>query len=238
MIRITAALAFVALTALATPALAQDARLPRALSLTGHGEVRARPDLAVVNIGVTNSAASAREALDANNKSMGDILAALEAARIERKDVQTSNFSVAPRYDYGLNADQRARVVGYDVSNAVAVTLRKLDRLGPLLDAMVGLGSNQINGIMFALDDPEPRRDEARRAAVADAKRKATLYGAAVGVTLGNVLSISEAAGLQPPVPVFTKAARMDAAEGAGSVPVAEGEQLIGVDVSITWEIK
>ena len=120
-----------------TPALADDGKLVRSISLSGHGEVRMAPDLAVVTVGVMSSAATAREAPDANTKAMQGVMASLTAAGIEARDIQTSNFSVNPRYDYGQNNAQPPKVIGYDVSNNVSVTVRKLDSLGAVLDQVV-----------------------------------------------------------------------------------------------------
>ena len=217
-----------------TPALADDKPL-RTISLSGHGETHIAPDIAIVTVGVMSSAATAREALDGNTKSMEGIMAALREAAIEMRDIQTSNFSVNPRYDYSQNNAQPPKVVAYDVSNNVTVTVRKLDSLGAILDQVVSSGSNQINGVMFEVSKPEAATDEARKLAVADALRKANVYAAASGVTLGQIVSLSEGGGYQPPVPVF-KSMRAEAV--SADVPVAQGEQAIAVDLNITWEIK
>jgi uncharacterized protein len=218
------------------PALANDAKSIRSISLTGHGEVRLAPDMAVVTVGVLSSAATARAALDANSKSMDDVFAALKAANIEPKDLQTSNFMVNPRYDYGQNNGQPPKMLGYDVSNNVTVTIRKLDALGGVLDKVVSSGSNQVNGVAFQISKPEAATDEARKLAVANAVANAKTYTNAAGVGLGPIVSISEGGGYQPPVPVYAKAMRSEGA--AGNVPMAQGEQVIGIDVNITWEIK
>ena len=97
---------------------------------------------------------------------------------------------------------QAPKLVGYDVSNNVTVTVRKVDNLGALLDKLVQAGSNQINGISFDVSKPEAALDEARKLATADATRKAKLYAEAMGVELGNVMSISEGGGYQPPMPM------------------------------------
>ena len=218
-----------------TSAYADEAKLPRTMSLSGHGEVRMAPDLAIVTVGVMSSAATAREALDANTKSMEGVMAALSNASIEARDIQTSNFSVNPRYDYGQNNAQPPKVIGYDVSNNVTVSVRKLDGLGAVLDQVVSSGSNQINGIQFQVSKPEAATDEARKLAVADARRKAKVYADASGVALGPIMSLSEGGGYQPPVPLY-KSMRAEAA--SVDVPIAQGEQAISVDVNITWEIK
>ena len=218
-----------------TPAFADDDKPLRSISLSGHGEVHLAPDLAIVTVGVMSSAATAREALDGNTKSMEAIMAALKGAQIEMRDIQTSNFSVNPRYDYSQNNAQPPKVVAYDVTNNVTVTVRKLEGLGAILDQVVSSGSNQINGVMFQVSKPEAATDEARKIALADALRKANVYAAASGVTLGQIVSLSEGGGYQPPVPVF-KSMRAEAV--SADVPVAQGEQAIAVDLNITWEIK
>jgi uncharacterized protein len=223
-----------AFAAFASPAIAEDMKLPRTISISGHGEVRGRPDIAVVTIGVVRSAETAREALDANNAAMAEIVKALESAGIAAADIQTTNFSVNPRYDYRSSDSQPPKASGYDVSNNVTIAVRKLETLGAVLDQAVSSGSNQINGVMFSFANPEPMQDGARKLAVDDAKRKAGLYAAAAGVALGPVVSISEGGAYQPPMPM----AKTAAAEGAGAVPVAEGEQAVAVDVNIVWEIK
>src|SRR5437868_2214374 len=87
---------------LATPSLAQESKsMPRLITLEGHGEVKAKPDMAVITAGVTTQAKTAREALTQNTKAMEKILASLKAQGIEAKDIQTSNFMINPRYDYG-----------------------------------------------------------------------------------------------------------------------------------------
>ncbi len=216
---------------------AEDAKAPpRTLALTGIGEVRARPDTAMVRIGVMRRAATAREALTAGNAAMTEILDHLKQSGIEPKDIQTVNFSVNPVYVYDSKNQEPPKITGYDVSNELHVTIRKLEDLGRVLDEAVSKGSNQIHGVQFTISEPRSLEDEARRRAVADAAAKAELYSKAAGVALGPILSLAESIAM-PPQPVFRKAERM-AAQADAMVPVAEGEQLIETQVSITWEIK
>lgn len=232
-----AALAVVALAAFPaiSPASAQEqTNRQRTINIVGHGEARIAPDLAVITLGVMNSAATAREALDANNAAMNSVMTALKAAGIAPNDMQTSNFSISPRYDFGQDNRQPPRVVAYDVSNTVNITVRKLASLGAVLDQTVSQGSNQINGIMFSASNPGPAQDEARKSAVADAQRKAKLFADAAGIGLGEILSISEVITNPQPMPTYRKTMQADA---ASAVPIAEGEQTIAVDVNIVWEI-
>jgi hypothetical protein len=208
--------------------------MPRTISLSGHGEVRLAPDVAIVNLGVASQAAVAKDALAANTTAMQAVFAALKAAGIADKDVQTSNFMVQPRYNFN-NEGKAPTLIGYEVSNSVTVTVRKLDTLGSVLDAVVQSGSNQINGIQFDVSQPEAALDEARKLAVADAKRKAEIYVAAANVKLGSVLSVAEGTFAPPPQPMMRTTMKMDA---AAPVPIAQGEQTLAVDVNVVWEIK
>ena len=229
-----AAAAVIGLLAAISPAFAEGGKMPRIISLSGHGEVRATPDIAYVTSGVVTQGATAADALAANTKAMTDLFAALKDSGIEDRDVQTSNFSVQPRYDFSNN--QAPKMVGYDVSNNVTVTLRKVDTLGALLDRMVQSGSNQISGISFDVSKPEDAMDEARKLATEDATRKAKVYAKAMGIELGNVMQVSEGSAAQPPMPMVRST--MMKADAAPPVPMAAGEQTLAVDVNVIWEIK
>jgi len=228
-----AATAFAAFIAAANPVLAEDVRMPRVISLSGHGEVKSAPDMAFVTSGVSTQGKTAAEALAANTAAMTNLFAALKEAGIAEKDVQTSNFMVQPRYNYVEN--KAPELAGYEVANTVTVNVRDLAGLGGLLDKLVQAGSNQINGIGFSVSKPDAALDEARKLATEDATRKAKVYAEALGVTLGPVLSVSEGVAFQPPVPMVRAKAMM---ADAAPVPVAAGEQTLAVDVNITWEIK
>jgi uncharacterized protein len=220
----------------ANPVHADEVKMSRLMSLTGHGEVRAVPDLAVINMGVVSSAETARAALDANTKAMTDLMANLKAAKIDDKDIATSNFSVNPRLDYGQNGGQIPKLVGYDVNNTVTVIIRKIDGLGALLDKAVSSGSNQINGISFSVSNSDTAMDEARKLAIKDATHKAQIYAGAASINLGNIMSVSESGGMAEPQVMFSRAKTM--AADSAPVPIAQGAQVISVDVNVSWEIK
>jgi uncharacterized protein YggE len=223
--------------AASAPTLAAD---PATLSVTGTGIVSATPDMATVTSGVTTQGPTAGEALAANSKAMADLLAALTAAGIADKDVQTSNFSVNPNYIYSDLRDANGytlppRIDGYVVFNTVNVTIRDLTQLGAVLDKQVTVGANTINGISFGVNDPSALLDEARKHAFEDAKRKAELYATAAGEELGPLVSITEMQGYSSPQPYLMKA--MSAAADAAPVPVAAGSLDFQVDVNVIWNV-
>ena len=212
---------------LAPPAFGADLRT---ISMAGHGEVRAAPDMAQITAGVTTNAVTAAQALAANSARMKTVFAALQKLGIPDKNIQTVNFSVSPQYASGNN--EAPRLIGYQVNNEVMVRLEDVSRLGGALDALIGAGANQMNGISFDIREPAPLLDKARTQAIADARSRADTYARAAGVALGPILSISEGGGEVRPLRM---AAPM--AFAVKQVPVATGEQSVTADVSVVWEI-
>lgn len=230
---IVAALAAAALIGPRSSMSATDTALPRIVSVAGLGEVKSRPDMATISTGVATEAVSAKDALAKNNAAMAAVIAALKNAGIGEDDIQTSGFSVSPKYPPYPAAQ---RIVGYTVSNQVTAQVKNLKNLGGILDTLVQSGSNQINGITFGIDDPKKVLDEARKKAVADARAKAELYAAAAGTSLGRVVQISEQTAITPPMPMMRMA--VEAAAADASVPIAAGQQTVSATVSITYEIQ
>jgi uncharacterized protein YggE len=215
---------------------ATDGDLPRIISVSGEGEVKTRPDMATISTGVVTEGVTAKEALAKNNGAMSAVIAALKNAGVSNDDIQTSDFSVSPKYPpYQPNQTTAPRIVGYTVSNTVTARVKNLDKLGGILDALVQAGSNQIHGISFGLNEPKATLNEARKKAVADARAKAELYAEAAGVSLGKVVQISESGAIMPP-PRPMMMAREAAADA--SVPIAVGQSAVVAHVSITFEIQ
>ena len=225
--RVLSALVLSAALSLPLPALAESAATP-VISVTGTATVESVPDLATLTIGVTTLADTAAGAMDANSAQLQAVMDRLASAGIEPRDMQTSNLSLNPNwtgYDTGNPV-----ISGYQAVNMLTIRVRDLAGLGAVLDAAIADGANTLNGLSFGLADPGPALDEARKAAVADARARAELLAEAAGVSLGRILSISDsAAPTMDPVPVYK-------AETA-AVPVAGGEVGMTASVTILYEI-
>ena len=201
------------------------------LSLSAQGEVQVRPDLATVNVGVGDDAATAAEALARNRSRMGSVVAALRRLGVADVDVQTSELTLEAQYvDDGKTP---RRLSGYHVANTVAVRLHDLSRAGSVLDALVAAGADQVNGVGFALADPQAAEDQARRLAVKALQAKAELYAAAMGYRIQRLVRLSEG-GDSSPVPMM---ARMMVRAGPTPTPVEAGELTVRVQVSAEYEL-
>lgn len=207
----------------------EEARL---IAVTGEGVVQAAPDMATVSIGVTREARTAGQAMSEASSAMSAVIAAIDAAGIEARDIQTSNIGLSPRYQHS-NDGRPPRVTGYVANNTLMVRVRALDALGGVLDAVVSDGANALNGLSFGIADSAPLEARARAEAVADARAKAEGLAEAAGVTLGPVMSIVEAGRGGLPQPMMRGAVM----EAAMDVPVAAGELEIRRQVSMTFAI-
>jgi uncharacterized protein YggE len=205
----------------------------RSVTVVGRGEAAARPDMALVQLGVVTQNKAAAQALDENNNAMTQLLKSLADHGVAEKDVQTTNFNVAPQYRQDDRGRHIPEIVGYQVTNNVRVKVRQLSRLGKILDDVVKVGANQIHGISFSVSEPAQYVDDARRKAVADARRTAELYAQSAGAKLGQVLLIQEHA-MQPLRGDFVGLARA----AAEAVPVATGEQEFHASVTITYSFE
>lgn len=211
------------------PAVAGDGTL---LSVSARAEASRVPDVASLSTGVVTQAADANAALKANSAQMAKVVAAIRAAGIAERDIQTSGISVHPQYRYGDN--QPPVITGYQASNTVSIKVRDIARLGEVLDALVASGANQVNGPSFEIDRPEAVYDEARRDALELARARAEMYAKSLGMRVRRIVSISEGGGLQPPVPMM-KAMAMDAR--MESAPVAPGETTLSASLDVVFEL-
>ena len=204
------------------------------LNLSAVGETRIAPDMASINLGVNTEASTSAKALAANAAQMTKVMTALRAVGIEAKDIQTSNLSLNAQYDYVQNLPPTLR--GYQAANQVTIIVHDLSKLGQAVDATVGAGANQVNGISFGVSDPSAAENAARQKAVKALLAKANLYAAASGYKVARLITMSEGGGYSPPQPMPMMAmARMD--KSADSTPVSAGELSVRVDVTAAYEL-
>lgn len=223
------------------PARAEDAKppMPGVISTSGEGVALAAPDMAVISLTVLREAETARQALDANNAAMAQVLEAMKAEGVAERDLQTGGFSIQPRWVYPEAKDNRREppsIVGYTVNNTLTLRIRDLAKLGNILDTSVSLGVNQGGNIIFTNDDQDSLRNAARMDAIAKAKAKAEQMTEALGVSLGRITQISESTHGGAPMPMMRAEMAM-AAKVADEVPVAAGENEYRITVNVTWEI-
>jgi uncharacterized protein len=200
--------------------------------VVGEGRVTVAPDYAQIASGVTTRGKTVKEASDANSKTMAAIIKALLDSGVAQNDVQTSRFSVQPVY-VPQEPRTEPKLAGYSVSNQVRAKIRQIDNVGEILDRLITAGATDVGSVEFLVSDPSKALDEAREAAIADARRKAEVYARAAGIRLGQVEWITEASGFGPG-PLRGQGA---SAARAAAVPIATGEDTLAVTVTVGFTI-
>lgn len=202
------------------------------IAVSGNGKVVYVPDIGWVSAGVNSEGKTAADAWERNRQKVEKIFERLRSLGLDPKDMQTSGLNVGPKYVHRPN--QEPELVGYTASYDLRVTVRKLPDMGKVLDGAVAAGANQRMSISFGCSDADRLLDEARAKAVADARKKATLYATGAGARLGKVLLISENA---PTVYRGFNYEHQAPAAGDKSLQIAAGEQELSVQVQVEYAL-
>ena len=163
------------------------------IHVTGAGTASATPDIAVLSLGVEGQARTVAEANGIAADAIAAVLAVLRASGVDDDDMKTQHFSIQPQYSFNRDTGVQT-LTGYRVTNSLVVTLRDLDSVGSIIDAVAAAGGDatRINSIGFRVEDGVALEAEARRLALEDAVAKADLFAEATGVSRGKLVFITE----------------------------------------------
>ena len=204
------------------------------ITIQGEGKVSGKPTLAQIDIGLYSEGKDVPEVQNQNSQKVNAMVAAMKELSIAEADLQTSHYSISPRYEY---KDGAQNVIGYTVSQNVSVKVRDLAKVGTVLSKVGQLGANQVNGVNFTIDDPTALKQEARKEALQDARDKAEELAKALGVKITRVVTFAESSGSGiPPMPYAYKS------EMAVATAIAPDIQAGSLDVvsqvSVTYEVR
>ncbi len=206
------------------------------LTSHGHGEVKAKPDIARLTAGVVTQGKDQAQATQDNARRMTALLAAIKGLKIADRDIQTQGYSVEPQYDY--NNGHGPILTGYQVTNSVQVTLRDLSLAGALIDRATQAGASQVNGLSYEISNQDAVQDRALGKAVADARRRAQTMADALGVGLGSPLSLNDGGAASPVVPLFQmRRVGMAASDAAPTTPISAQEITVTADVTLVYAL-
>lgn len=215
------------------PAVAPSDQPQHAVTVIGSGEVQGTPDTLNVNASIEFIAPDVTGAMNQTSDRQNAVIQALVDAGVDRKDINTSQVSLQPQFTGG--GDNPQTIVGYRASNSIDIKIRQLDAASQALALIVSSGGDatRINNVNYSIEDDSELLKDARARAFNDAKDRAEQYAQLSGMSLGKVVSISESAGRQPPVPY-----RGDQEMAmAAPVPVPPGQQTVGFSVTVVWEL-
>jgi uncharacterized protein YggE len=212
-----------------------EAPAGRSITVVGEGKVRAKPDIAQAGIGVEIINVDVKQASDEAAAAMQNIMDALIAQGVAENDIQTSYFNIWVERPYAPDGSQSNQTI-YHVSNTVNVTIRDLSKVTTTLGAAIEAGANTINSITFNIADPAELQGQARQQAVNDAQAKAQELAGLNGVTLGEVVQVSEVVPVAGPL--FDTASYAQGVGGGGVGPISPGEIEVTVQLQVSYAIQ
>jgi uncharacterized protein YggE len=207
------------------------------LSVTGSGIIYVAPDIAYITVGVHTEETNLAQSVAKNNAQVQAVVDALRGMGVEAKDIQTSNFSV---WSYQTTDPATGTVTGmkYSVDNSVTVTVRDLTKLGDLLNAVVGVGANNINSISFDVADKTAALAQARTKAMENAAALAKELAATANVSLGGITNISYTEVTSPYYGVGYGMGGGGGESKPATTPINPGQLQVTATVSVTYGIK
>jgi uncharacterized protein YggE len=209
---------------------------PHTIAVTGEGQAFGAPDVANVSLGVSVTNTDVGAAVSQANDVMNRITSALGSLGIDTKDIQTTYYNVWPEQPINPQTGEPSGPTKYHVDSTLQVKVRKIDQTGAVIQKALDSGANTVNGLSFSIDDPKPLQSQARKAAVDDARQRAAELAAALGVTVGDPISVSETINAVPQPQIF--AAEAAKGLGGGGVPVSTGQLSVDVQVEVTFALK
>lgn len=222
-------------TAAARPAEASGGGYLPTITVVGNGSASATPDVVTAQIGVDTQAASPEEATQQSDERLKAVLAALKAAGIDEKDIQTAYYNLWAEQRYDPATNQPTGEFIYHVGTGLSVKVRDLGQVGKVLSEAVKAGANNISGVYFDIEDKAALEASAREKAVADAKARAEALAKLSGVQLGEVVVVSEVI-TGVPGPIMVERAAMGL--GGGGSPIQPGQLDISMQVQVSFAIK
>ncbi len=217
------------------------------ITVSGTGDVFSVPDTATFSFSVMETAKDVTTAQTTVNTKANAIIAYLKSQSVDEKDIQTTDYSVNPHYEYsqgvcttGYCQPGKQTLTGYDVSESVTVKAKDTTKAGVLLSGIGSKGATNVSGLSFTVDDETALEAQARQKAITDARTKANELAKQLGVSIVRVVGFSED-GRGGPI-YYAKTMAMDSSAGMGAMApapeIATGQNKITSTVSVTYEIK
>lgn len=216
------------------------------IPVSGMGEVVSKPDVATFSFTISEKAAKGVNAQEALNKKAEPTVKALKDAGISEDDIQTTNYSLNPVYEYPQNKmcvgsycpPGNPVITGFEASETFTIKVRNLEKAADMLQIAGSNGVQNIRGLQMTVDDPSKLKSEARGKAIADARKQAEEIAKAAHLRLGKIISINEDGGAYP-VPFYgDMAVKSEAVGNAPRATIEAGTQKITSNVTVIFELK
>ena len=211
---------------------------PQQITVTGEGKAYAKPDRAIISLGMRSEAPKSQDAVDKNNKIMNDIIRSVKDLGVDEKDIKTTSYNLLPLYDY----TEKGRIFkGYSLDQQAQIKIRNFEKISGILDKASSLGANTIGDLQFTVDNPETARAEARAKAIEQAKEKAISIFAQSGLKMGKLINVYDGGfggcGIGCVSPIYGMGGDMEKAVSIAP-QIQPGQTEVNATVTLTYWIK
>ena len=206
------------------------------VTVNGTGIVTLKPDTATIVLGVSETAKGAVQAQSTVNKKIEAIKKALIKAGAKEADISIGDLSVWGNYDYSDGQDQK--LTGYTASHTLSITASDMDKVGPLIDASLTAGANQLQSVTFSVKNNDDAYDKALKLAIEKAREKAEVMAAAAGLKLGAIMTLTEGTDYGYGPIVNAKYAEADMSAGAAPTQIDTGMVTISATVTVVFGLE
>jgi len=210
-----------------------------AASITVHGQATqfSEPNVAFVGVGCHAFAKTAGEARNTAAAAMNSLFHSLQSSGVNiTSDVVTTSFSIYPVFQQSMTPSPvEPIVIGFRVNNDLRVVVRNITNIAAVVDSSVAASGDhiQVSGVTFGLLDESQLKDQARVAAVEQAKHRAVVLSKAAGMALGNLIEMTEDEQGAMPMPKFA----MPASDAESSTPIAQGQIDVSASVKMVYQL-
>jgi uncharacterized protein YggE len=207
------------------------------ITVSGESKIYAKPDIALVDLGVTTTGLTTQDVVSKNTEKMNAVIKAVKDMEVDEKDIQTTKYNLYPLYNYTQTAGRVFQ--GYTLEQNISVKIRDFSKVGDILQKATSSGANLTGNLVFAIDDTESYKNQARAEAIEKAKEKAKELAKESGIKLGKIINIYES----HYYPMYGSERAMGLG-GAGDVEMAvapsvqPGETEITVNINLVYKIK
>lgn len=208
------------------------------VTVSGEGKIYAKPDVAIVNLGVTTQGSTVVDATKSNTDKMNAIISAIKNLNIDDKDIQTTNYNLSPQYNWTEKTGNIFQ--GYTLDQNIQVKIRDFTKIGNVLSQADADGANLVGDLQFTIDNPEQYKEQARAKAIDQAKANAQNLAKESGISLGKLINVIE--GNSNPYPIMYNSMEKSAGGGLAAplaAPVVQpGQQEIDMTINLTYQIR
>jgi len=212
----------------------------RLLTVSATGKTTVVPDIAILMFSVISRGTDPAKIADESNEKINAVINFIKSQGVDAKDIKTSGYNLSPDYKYDPETERRF-ITGYTLRHSSTLKIRDFSKIAPIMAKLPALGVNEINDIIFTVDDPDKVLGEARAEGLKKAKEKAAAIAKESGVRLLKIINIGEFGNFPPPIPLFRKEGALGIGGGGdvGTIPTIEpGTEELQVQVSITYVIE